>query len=425
MSRHLIICLVAVLTLLGPVTLQAQISSTAAPATPDQSQHFVVQDHEVVLRKGDKIIVLTKNVVLSNGVRISYKSGIVEFPDGRKTALKEGDVVTTDGEIVTSVAVRRSVEEPAPAAPTATAVKPAGAPTAAPAPAAAAVLAPATPADTRLATTATTRVPFTLQPTVPVSGRLYGVVELGASGFNSFIIRMDEQRNWKLEKSEFGNSLVMENMVTEDDVRKGLKVYIAQMLNFGVGGRDIHFVVSSGAAKAEITTRIIAALKTLNYVVTSVTPEQEGQLALRCVMPASYVGKSFVTDIGSGNTKISWMADGRPQSQETYGAKYYQAGITDVQVAADVQAKSQQIPAGQRQTCFIIGGVPFEMAKTVRVGKERYTVLDTLAAYSQMPDVKSKAGVNIYQAIASATSCPQFVFDWDANFTIGYLLSLK
>ena len=421
MSRHLIICLAAVLTLLDPVTLQAQISSTAAP---NQSQHFVVQDHEVVLRKGDEIIVLTKNVVLSNGVRISYKSGIVEFPDGRKTALKEGDAVTTDGEIVTSVAVRRSVEEPAPAAPTATAVKPAGAPTAAPA-AAAAVLAPATPADTRLATTATTRVPFTLQPTVPVSGRLYGVVELGASGFNSFIIRMDAQRNWKLEKSEFGNSLVMENIATEDDVRKGLKVYIAQMLNFGVGGRDIHFVVSSGAAKAEITTRIVATLKTLNYVVTAVTPEQEGQLVLRCVMPASYVGKSFVTDIGSGNTKISWMADGRPQSQETYGIKYYQAGITDVQVAADMQAKSQQIPAGQRQTCFIIGEVPFEMAKTVRVGKERYTVLDAPTAYSQMPDVKSKAGVNIYQAIASATSCPQFVFDWDANFTIGYLLSLQ
>lgn len=416
MFRHLLLRFFITLTLLAPATLQAQSDKKAALATP-QAQHFMVQDHEVVLRKGGKTTALTKNVVLPNGVKINYKSGIVEFPGGRKTVLKEGDIVTMSGEIIAGVAAQHDSEEPAPATPT----------TAAPAPAAAAVTpapaTPAAPADAR--PVATIRVPFTLQPTMPVNGKLHGVVELGASGFNSFIIRMDEKRNWKLEKSEFGNSLVMENIATEDDVRKGLKAYIAQMLDFGVGGRDIHFVVSSGAAKAEVTTRIVRALKTLNYVVTTVTPEQEGQLALRCVMPASYAGKSFVTDIGSGNTKISWMADGRPQSQETYGAKYYQAGITDVRVAADVQAKSQQIPTGQRQTCFIIGGVPFEMAKTVRVGKERYTVLDAPIAYSQMPNAKSKAGVNIYQAITSATSCPQFVFDWDANFTIGYLLSLQ
>ena len=74
-------------------------------------------------------------------------------------------------------------------------------------------------------------------------------MELGASGFNSFIVRIDAQKRWKLEKAEFGNSLVMENMATDDDIRMGLKSYIGKMLDFGVGGRNIHFVVSSGRSK--------------------------------------------------------------------------------------------------------------------------------------------------------------------------------
>ena len=36
-----------------------------------------------------------------------------------------------------------------------------------------------------------------------------------------------------------------------------------------------------------------------------------------------------------------------------------------------------------------------------------------------------KAGLNIYKAILDATGVKQVVFDWDANFTIGFLLGLK
>jgi len=67
----------------------------------------------------------------------------------------------------------------------------------------------------------------------PINGKLKGVVELGASGFNSFIVRIDKDKNWKLEKSEFGNSLVTENMATDEDIRAGLKQYIGKMLDFG------------------------------------------------------------------------------------------------------------------------------------------------------------------------------------------------
>lgn len=268
------------------------------------------------------------------------------------------------------------------------------------------------------------RPAFTFTAPEPQNGKLKGVVELGASGFNSFIVRVDDQKHWKLEKAEFGNSLVMENMATDTDIREGLKSYIGKMLDFGVSGRDIQFVVSSGAVKSEGTQKITKALKSLNYVVNTVTPEQEGSLGLRAVLPEDFYTNSFVVDIGSGNTKISWKEGGSTKALETYGAKYYQNSTSDETVSSEVQAKAKQVPSDHRKTCFIIGGVPFELAKSVRKGKERYTVLDAPSAY-KLDNAKSKAGLNIYKAIADATDCNQFVFDWDANFTIGYLLSLK
>lgn len=264
---------------------------------------------------------------------------------------------------------------------------------------------------------------FDYSPPAPIDGKLKGVVELGASGFNSFVVRIDKQKNWKLEKAEFNNSLVIENMATDEDIRTGLKKYIGTMLDFGVGGRDIHFVVSSGAVKAEGTQKIIRVLKSLNYFVNTVSPEQEGTLALKCVLPKSYAGSAYVVDIGSGNTKISWLNDGKVSAIETYGSKYFQNGTSDATVADEVAAKSKQIPSANRKTCFIIGGVPFEMAKATRNGKERFTILKAPSDY-KMENAKSKAGINIYKAIAEATGTQQFVFDWDSNFTIGFLLGL-
>lgn len=264
---------------------------------------------------------------------------------------------------------------------------------------------------------------FTYKPLPPVNGKLKGVVELGASGFNSFIIKIDDEKNWGLEKAEFGNSLVIENMATDDDVRAGLKKYIGGMLDYGVGGKNIHFVVSSGAQKAENTQKIIKALKSLNYQVNEVTPEKEGRLALKCVLPKDFDNNAFVVDIGSGNTKISWKEGSSVTALESHGAKYFQNGVSDEKVYSEVSALAKQIPSGKRKTCFIIGGVPFEMAKQVRDGKERYTVLGSPGSY-KMDNAKSKAGVNIYKAIADATGAETFVFDWDANFTIGFLLDL-
>lgn len=280
--------------------------------------------------------------------------------------------------------------------------------------------APSTSSSWGKSSTSFTPAPFNYTAPAPVGGKLKGVVELGATGFNSFIVKIDNQKNWKLEKAEFGVSLVKEGLATDEDVKSGLRRYIADMVSFGVGARDIHFVVSSGAQKEDIMPKINAALKAMGYVVNVVTPEQEAKLALRSALPPAYQSRAFVVDIGSGNTKISWLPNG---ALEAPGAKYYQNNLNAGAVFQEVKSKAMQIPSSLRGTCFIIGGVPYELAKQTRSGKERYTVLKAPADY-KAEGAKQEAGLNIYAAIAEATACKQYVFDWDANFTIGFLLNL-
>ena len=273
------------------------------------------------------------------------------------------------------------------------------------------------------AASSTFNTTFNYTPPAPASGKLKGVVELGATGFNSFIIRIDAQKNWKLEKAEYGASLVYEKLATDEDVKNGLKNYIANMLAFGVGPRDIHFVISSGAKKVDIIEKIMSTLKVMGYFVNTVTAEQEAQYALKATLPKDYYSNSFVVDIGSGNTKISWMNGSAIKGLETYGAKYFQNGTTDNVVFQDVKAKASEVPANLRKTCFIIGGVPYELAKQHRNGKERFTALKAPGDYKADGE-KQRAGLNIYKSVADATGCNQFVFDWDSNFTIGFLLGL-
>jgi len=380
---------------------------------------FEEQGGRLLLRSaaGDKPV--TQLVTLPNGTRLDHRTGVATLPDGTQRRLREGETVSLNGIISAPAgtagpsvtATSTKPERPSRVATTALAPAPASAPNQ---PTAASAATPLVEPATSAA--------FSYVAPVPVGGRLRGVVELGASGFNSFIVQIDPEKRWQLRKAEFGNSLVMENLATEDDVRQGLKAYIGKMLNFGVGARDIFFVVSSGAMKAAVTPRLIASLKSLGYVVSTVSPDREGALALRAALPAPYASEAFVVDMGSANTKISWLSAGQPTSREAYGAKYYEDKTPDAVVTAAVREQAQKVPIGLRRTCFMLGGVPYELAKKVRKGKERYTVLDLPSAYGG-PEAKLRAGLLIYKAIADATGCQRFVFDWDANFTIGYLLS--
>ena len=264
---------------------------------------------------------------------------------------------------------------------------------------------------------------FNYTPEKPVNGEYKGVVEVGASGFNSFVVNIDKEKRWEIISKDFGKSFVYEGMATTADIRTGLKDYIGAMFDKGVKSKNIHFVISSGAQKEPKTAAITSELKKMGYVVNLVTAEQEGKLALKCVLPASYYDNSFVVDIGSGNTKISWM-DGIVKSAEAPGAKYYEKDLKDAAVYDQVKAIADKIPSTKREVCFIIGGVPFELAKQIRNGEERFTVLNNPEKYNT-DKVKIKSGVNIYKAIKDVTHCDTFVFDWDANFTIGFLLSVK
>ena len=265
---------------------------------------------------------------------------------------------------------------------------------------------------------------FSYTPEKPESGTLRGVVEVGATGFNSFVINLDRQKRWEIISKDFGESLAYEGLATTEDIRAGLKKYLSAMFDKGVAKNNMHFVISSGAQKEPKTTTISNELKKMGYVVNNVTAEQEGKLGFRATVPPSFADNSYLVDIGSGNTKISWQESGRLQSIELPGAKYYANGTTDEQVYNQVKTLVAKIPANKRNVGFILGGVPFTLAKQHRQGEERYTVLKAPNTY-KAADKKMASGLNIYKGLAEGTGTDTFVFDWDANFTIGFLLSLK
>lgn len=258
----------------------------------------------------------------------------------------------------------------------------------------------------------------------PQNGILKGVVEVGASGFNSFVINMDAEKRWEIVSKDFGESLAYEGLATTDDIRSGLKKYLAGMFEKGVSNKNMHFVISSGAQKEPKTLIISNELKKMGYVVNLVTVEQEAKYAFKATVPPSFADNSFLVDIGSGNTKVSWQQSDNLQSFELPGSKYYELNQSDADTYNKVKGEATKIPDSKRNVCFIIGGVPFSLAKQNRKGDERYTVLGAPDSYKPA-DKKMAAGINIYKAIADATKCDTFVFDWDANFTIGFLLGLK
>jgi len=265
---------------------------------------------------------------------------------------------------------------------------------------------------------------FSYTPEKPENGTLRGVVEVGATGFNSFVINMDRQKRWEIVSKDFGVSLAYEGLATTEDIRAGLKKYLSAMFDKGVANKNMHFVISSGAQKEPKTSIISNELKKMGYVVNNVTAGQEGKLGFNATVPLGFADNSYLVDIGSGNTKISWQENGRLQSIELPGAKYYANGMADEQVYNQVKTLAAKIPANKRNVGFILGGVPFTLAKQHRQGEERYTVLKAPGAY-KAADKKMASGLNIYQGLAEATGTDTFVFDWDANFTIGFLLSLN
>lgn len=264
-----------------------------------------------------------------------------------------------------------------------------------------------------------------IKPEVPINGIYKGVVEVGASGFNAFVVNIDANKNWELVYKEFGKSLAYEGFLTTEDVKHTLKDYISTIAEKGVAGRNIHFVVSSGALKNPKTELVMQSISKMGYVVNKVDPTKEGQYALKALLPKEYKENSFIVDIGSGNTKISWYdSNSKLNSIECAGAKYYENSTPDDVVYLEISNALNKIPSNLKHNCFIIGGVPFKLASESRNGEERYTYLKNPDEYSAGTDVKKKSGLNIYRAIYDKGS-QNIIFDWDANFTVGFLISIN
>src|SRR5215218_7066455 len=185
---------------------------------------------------------------------------------------------------------------------------------------------------------------FNYTPEKPVNGTLRGVVEVGATGFNSFVINMDKERRWEIVSKNFGESLTYEGLATTEDIRAGLKKYLAAMFDKGVSKNNMHFVISSGAQKEPKTTTISNELKKMGYVVNNVTPQQEAMFALKATLPPPFADNSFMVDIGSGNTKVSWEENGSLKSLELPGAKYYEKNTADDAVYNEVKTQVSKIP---------------------------------------------------------------------------------
>jgi len=267
-------------------------------------------------------------------------------------------------------------------------------------------------------------VSFQFAPKKPIDGKYLGIIELGGDGFNSFIINADSTNLWFLEKAEYGVSNAYDNNASSDEIKTGLESYIEKMLAYNVDGKDIHFVVSSTARKNERVTLISALLDSIGYVVNSVDADEEGKYALIAALPEKFYDNGFVVDIGSGNTKLAWMENGEIRTASTYGAKYYKEGLSDKIVAEDVFGKLKMIPKNKKKHCFIIGGIPYQLAKPYIKDGSRYAVLKTPDTYQIGEDQKFNGGLNIYRTIYNDIDTEVIAFDTEANFSIGFLLSV-
>jgi hypothetical protein len=262
----------------------------------------------------------------------------------------------------------------------------------------------------------------------PVNPTKKAIVEVGSTGYNYFVINGDKKRNYEVLVKEFGMSYAKEDLASYDDIKSKLKEYIYEIANkHGVSTKNIHFVMSSGALKNPKIGDISKAIQSDGFVVNKVNADQEAKYVLNALVLDNYKNNSFYVDIGSGNTKFSWVENGVVKTKESFGAKYSQDGTKDADVIASIRSILSFIPDNVKQNCFIIGGIPYKLAKTdAKTG--RYQYLRESYDMAQFKDDKDyqriKNGYLIYNTIHSELNGTEFVFDHDANFSIGYLITL-
>ncbi len=255
-----------------------------------------------------------------------------------------------------------------------------------------------------------------------ITGKKMGSVIIGSTGFDAFQIEIDSIGNWKLINSRFNPSRVHEDEVTLEMVTSGLTEYFNEMVEDGILEDDIYLLISSSASQNPRLTGITAVLERIGMNVTSINSFDEGKYGYLALMIPELNDSSYVVDLGSGNTKVSWIENGEIRSMETYGSKYHQLKTPDQLVFNEMENIIKMIPEPNRKYCLIIGGVPFRLAKDLEKHLGRYTFLKQPEFYEPGDDETLKSGLNIYRSIYQTSGTRCFVFDWNSNFSIGYLI---
>lgn len=264
---------------------------------------------------------------------------------------------------------------------------------------------------------------FDYQPEPPIEGKLLGIIELGYSGFNSFVVKMDKQDRWSLEKSVYGKSHVGDDSVTFDHVISKIEDFKTDMIQFGVDPNDINLVASSSAIRNQKVIEIANRLRQLNIGLITVNAEKEGQYSLHATVPKDFRENAFMIDIGSGNTKISWVEDNQTRSIETFGSRYFEIGISDQQARIGIKEAIAQVPNKNKYLCFMVGNMPHVLALATNNRNARYTVLEEPDTY-EFSNEQEKAGLNLYDALWEESTF-SYVFDWESNFSIGVLMNVN
>lgn len=265
---------------------------------------------------------------------------------------------------------------------------------------------------------------FDYQPPTPVDGQLYAAIELGALGLNYFITEIDTRDRWSLKASSFGRSNIIYGVNTTDEILNKIFEFRNEILEYGVQVNNIHIIASSSAVKASIVQDLKTQLSRRNLDISYINSNDEGQYALIATIPREFVNESFLVDIGSGNTKLSWVEGSDTLSIDIHGSKYFLGDVQDTTVFREVRDAILEIPEQNRNLCFMLGGMIYEFVKEeIDQSEKRYFVLKTPNEYP-VDNEKLRAANVIYNALYLPPTY-SYIFDSQSNFSVGYLISLE
>ena len=263
---------------------------------------------------------------------------------------------------------------------------------------------------------------FEYQAPQPENGTLMAAIEIGSLGLNYFIVSIDTEDNWKLidEKYSRSNLIFNERATQLIDEILGFKEEIESK---GVDTDRIHIVGSSSATDLSNMDALKSELAKEGLVLNTISAGMEANYALKASVPKEFTSEAFLVDIGSGNTKFSWVNGSDTTTRKSFGSKYYLSNTPDSLVFRKVRDIILDIPDKNRNLCFMIGGMPHRFAEHTNDKRGRYTILRSPSSYPKNGDVWS-AGRVIYNAIYLEPTY-SFIFVWEANFVIGYLMTIN